>query len=191
MSTNTEIKKTKGRHRFFQIKIHLGLKRLGKKVGNLFTSSDALLDILEANNFVKQLTLEAALASLEIPDRGRKIKLKDFCCQLEQDSNSGIPFWIIHTETSSLTSKPCIGRAISKYLFDTIGVDETVEISAISALEHKDKKGRLKLENSDWSPGFFSEKTIKLSQLLKSEEIKEYLRDSPNESGNLIRDLEN
>jgi hypothetical protein len=99
-----------GRCRYFEMRINLGIT--GPKA-NLWVNATTLIDALRATKFVDELSLETILYSLKVESRGKSIQLKDFTGQLQRDKK-GFPYWNVIMQTQSVTTAPCIGRAISK-----------------------------------------------------------------------------
>lgn len=176
-----------GRYRDFQMLIRLGLINISPKTDLLTATNKTLADILTTTRFVCQENLEKYLYKLQIDDRGRIIELDNFSAQLEYDEKSGIPYWNIYLTTKSLTTGPCIGRAVSKKIFDTVLVDPTIKIFPINEFIVTKRENIISLPDSDWYPGYFSKSTVTLSALLEIKEVKESIKDNPNRYSVLTR----
>jgi hypothetical protein len=148
------------------------------------------MDILGTTEFVPQLVLENILYELEIQDRGRSIQLDDFSSQLEKDSY-GIPFWNISLKTRHLTTPRSVGRAVSNKIFDTIKIDPSIKIYATQIFKEVDRNRVLTILDSNWYPGYFSQRTVALAFLLKKENVKESIQATPNKYRILINTQNN
>jgi hypothetical protein len=166
-----------GRSRYFEVFINLGLT--GPKA-TLWTGDTTLIvDALRVTEFVDELFLESLLYELQIEGRSKFIKLQDFSGQLERDQH-GIPYWRIVVETTSVTTGPCIGRAISKRLFQTLHtVDSSIKLQALNNAGKIERDNVLILRDTEWYPAYFSRATVTLAALLKEHEVQESIKDTP------------
>jgi len=166
-----------GRYKYFQMKISLGI---GGPKAIFEIDLQTLLPFLLASRFVTQIVLEKTLLNLKIKDQTRVIKLQKFVGQLERDSINGAPVWNIFLQTTSLTTPRRIANAVSKELFQTNNtVDSRIKVLPNPSFELPQRENRLGIKDSDWHPGYFSDKTVKLSSLLEEKEILESIEENP------------
>jgi hypothetical protein len=174
----SESKNKHGRYKYFKMSIHLGLISLDSEKNLWEATTATLIDIFGATKFVPQLVLENILYELEIQDRGRSIQLDEFSSQLEKDSY-GIPFWNVSLKTKHLTTPLSVRRAVSKKIFDTAKIDRSIKIYATQIFKEIHRKRVLTILDSNWYPGYFSQRTVALAFLLKTEDVKESIQATP------------
>nr|WPV76534.1 hypothetical protein [Naviculales sp.] len=165
------------RQRYFQMLLTLG--SLGPKLILWTEHTTSLIDLLVTSKFVSQEMLEKTLYNLRIKDRGRLISIKNFDGQLDRDSR-GMPYWHVYLQTSTLTTSRCIAKSISKELFKTKNsIDPTINISPLSHFQQCQRKKLFSIPKSNFYPGHFSWVTVKLEELLKDEQVKEAIKETP------------
>lgn len=85
-----------------------------------------------------------------------------------------------------LTSR-CLARAISKELSETKNlIDPTIQISSLSNFQQCDRKNLFSIRESEFYPGYFSMTILKFQELLKNQQIKEAIKERPEEYWLLI-----
>ncbi|MDX5585573.1 MAG: hypothetical protein QNK20_11800 [Aureibaculum sp.] len=178
-----------GRQRYFQMFLNLGL--CGPKL-NLWTKHmTSLIDLLLTSGFVSQPILEKTLYHLIIEDRGRAIYFEDFDGQLERDSR-GMPYWNVYLQTSALTTSRCIAKSVSKKLFNkTDRIDPAIQIRPLSQFQRCQREELFTIPNSSFYPGYFSWITVKLIDLLKTDQVKEAIKKTPEKYRVLIDGIDN
>jgi hypothetical protein len=101
----------------------------------------------------------------------------------------GMPYWNVYLQTSTLTTSRCITKSISKELFKTKNsIDPTINISPLSNFQQCQRKKLFSIPKSDFYPGHFSWVTVKLEELLKDEQVKEAIKETPEKYRVLIED---
>jgi hypothetical protein len=131
------------------------------------------INLLSSANFITQSMLENTLYNLKIKDRSKYLYLENFNGQLEKDSD-GSPYWNVILETSRLTTRRLLAKAISKELFN-IGKDARVKVSALLEFKKLERKNIFLIEDSKFSPGFFNKTVLIYKNLAKNKEVKEWL----------------
>ena len=174
-----------GRQRYFQMFLNLGLR--GPKL-NLWTEHiTSLIDLLVTSGFVSQSILEKTLYHLIIENRGRAIYFEDFDGQLERDPR-GMPYWNVYLQTSALTTSRCIAKSISKELFKTKNtIDPTIQIRPLSQFQRCQREKLFPIPKSDFYPGYFSWITVKLVDLLETDQVKEAIKKTPEKYKNVAK----
>ena len=184
------------RHRYFQMFIRLSLT--AHKLNLRSTPPNKLIDLLIICQFVSQALLEKILYDLRINDRGRTIKLQDFNGQLERDQ-AGIPYWNVYLQTNNLITGKCIQKQIEKKLtYHQSVISHTVEIHPLSQFKECQRKDLLlpsdlpqdifskshhtytsEYTYEPYVPGYFSQTTVTFLNLLKTKEVKEVIKATP------------
>lgn len=166
------------RQRYFHMIIKLGL--ILQKINLSTMDITSLVDLLRISNFSSQKVLETILYSLIVKDRGRRISIKNFDGQLERDSQ-GIPYWNFYLETTAVITSRSLERAVSKELFKINNfVDPTtVHITYLSNFQQCDREKLFSIPESEFYPGHFSKDILKFDELLRTEQIKEAIKERP------------
>jgi hypothetical protein len=83
-------------------------------------------------------------------------------------------------QTSALTTSRCIAKAVSKKLFYTKNtIDPTIKIHFFSQFERCQRERLFSIPNSDFYPGYFSLISLKFVDLLKTDQVKEAIKETP------------
>jgi len=177
------------RQRYFQMFVYLGLS--GSKLDLRTKRIDWLIELLLTSKFTSQSKLEKVLYNLTFKDSDRLIFLKDFDGQLECNLE-GIPYWNVYLQTSALTTSRCIAKAVSKELFYTKNtIDPTIKIHFFSQFERCQRERLFSIPNSDFYPGYFSLISLKFVDLLKTDQVKEAIKETPEKYHMLIDKIKN
>lgn len=201
--TNNEnkLKKT-GRYKYFEMKVQMAYKKKALVNVNMqLNDLPSCLGILRSNRFVSQQILEDILFELIINESGRDIRLKNFAGQLQRDSKTGTILWRVYLETESATTGRRISSEVTKQLEENMEKSSNNDYGSITTVnpitKYKGFKTQIKcsLPNSEWNPGYFSQDTLKLSELLKKLKVQQSIKDAPEKYtvliSNLCKDLEN
>ena len=177
------------RQRYFQMVLYLSLS--GSKLNLRTKNIIGLIELLVTSKFISQSRLEKALFNLIVKDRGRLIFLKDFNGQLECNLE-GIPYWNVYLQTSALTTSRCIAKSVSKELFKTKNtIDSTIKIHPLSKFKRCQREKLFSIPNSAFYPGYFSWVTLKFLELLKTDQVKKTIEETPEKYHILIDRMNN
>lgn len=184
-SENDNTPKKTGRDKFFEMKIQMAYKKKAVIVNMVTSDTSGCINILRSNRFVSQPTLEDVLFELTVNDSGRSVHLKNFSGQLQKDQKTGTLFWRVFLETESVTTGRRIGLEVTKQLEENMEKSSNNDYGPLTTVGPVERSKLLRLYlkcllfSSEWYPGYFNQDTLKLSELLKKEEVQQSIKDAP------------